>query len=264
MDILTTMQSTYPNMTKAEKKAADFILNEVDGHYFIHTTLSQISADAGVGQASVMRMINSCGYSSYRTFMAELSHARYQASADRSNARGEGSTLADDWNGILQLCQSSLDRTDLLLAAQTICRADFVICMGYGNSSHVASLAASHLRRAGLVAVHNIPGEISYTADSFSSGLRAVVLSFSITGETREVVRISKEYEENGVCVIALTGRTSSSLAKLANFTFFTPSQVANRKYGRWLDGIVSQLFVVESLVEEIEKIKYPKKEMEV
>ena len=89
--------------------------------------------------------------------------------------------------------------------------------------------------------------------------LRAVALAFSITGETGEVVRIVKEYVENGVCVIALTGRTGSSLARLANFIFFTPSQVIDRKYGRWLDGMMSQLFVVEALVEEINKLKYTK-----
>ena len=260
MNIIAAIHAAYPNMTKTEKKLADFILNEEDGHYFLHVTLQQLSAEANVGQASAMRMINACGYSSYRSFMAELSQAKYQNSAkDRQHSREEGSTLASDWSNVLQVCQSSLNREELLLAAQTICRADFVICMGYGNSNHIAALGASHLRRTGLVAALNTPGEISYTASNFSSGLRAVALAFSITGETGEVVRIVKEYVENGVCVIALTGRTGSSLARLANFIFFTPSQVIDRKYGRWLDGMMSQLFVVEALVEEINKLKYTK-----
>ena len=255
MDILNAIQIAYPNMTKAVKKVADFVLGEEDGHYFLHVTLNQLACDAGVGQASVMRMINACGYSSYRTFMADLSQVLYQGSASRK----ETDTLADDWGEILQLCQSSLDKEMLRLCAETLCHADFVICQGYGNSSHIASLAASHLRRTGLVAAQNIPGEISYSAEVFSPQRRAVVLSFSITGETAEIIRISKEYAENGVCVIALTGRTESSLAKLSNFTFFTPTRVAGRKYGRWLDGMVSQLFVVEALAGEVKKIKYAK-----
>lgn len=259
MDILTTIQATYPNMTKTEKKVADFILNEPDGHYFLHVTLNQLAEVSGVGQASVMRMINTCGYSSYRAFMAELSQARYRESADRVDSRRRGSSLADNWSEVLQLCQSSLKQEELTLAAQILTRADFIICLGYGNSAHIAALAASHLRRTGLVAALNVPGEISYTANDFPPHMRAVVLSFSISGETTDVVRISKEYADNGLCVIALTGRTESALAKLANFTFFTPSQVANRKFGRWLDGMMSQLFVVEALVEEIKKIKYAK-----
>lgn len=259
MDVFTTIQATYPNMTKAEKKVADFILSEEDGHYFLHVTLNQLSCEIGVGQASIMRMINTCGYSSYRTFMAELSQARYQESADRVGSRWKDSTLADNWSEVLQLCQSSLKQEELTLAAQTLTRADFVICTGYGNSAHIAALAASHLRRNGFLATLSVPGEISFTAKDFPPHMRAVVLAFSITGETEEILRYCKEYADEGLCVIALTGRTESSLAKLAKFTFFTPSQVANRKRGRWLDGMVSQLYVVEALVEEIKKIKYAK-----
>ena len=254
MDILAAIHSTYPNMTKVEKKVADFLLDEKDGHYILHVTLNQLAGEVGVGQASVMRMLNACGYSSYRSFMSELSQARYRESAsDR-----QSDTLADNWNQVLELCQSSLKPEELTLAAETLTHADFVICSGYGNSSHIASLAASHFRRSGLVAAHNAPGEISYTASDFMSR-RAVALLFSITGETVDMVRMAKEYTEGGLCVIALTGRIESSLSKLAYFTFYTPSQAADRRRGRWLDGMVSQLFIVEALVEEIKKIKYAK-----
>lgn len=259
MGILNAIQVAYSNMTKTERKVADFILGENDGHYFLHVTLNQLACEADVGQATVMRMINACGYSSYRAFMADLSQALYQNSAQDLMKRKAGNTLVEDWSDILQICQSSIDPELLRLSAETICHADFVICMGYGNSNHIAALAASHFRRIGLVATQNIPGEISYSTDIFSPKMRAVVLVFSITGETPEVIRIAKEYAESGVCVIALTGRSESSLAKLANITFFTPSRVAGKKYGRWLDGMVSQLFVVETLAAEVNKNKYAK-----
>lgn len=259
MNVLTAIQATYPNMTKIEKKVADFILGEEDGHYFLHVTLNQLASEIGVGQASVMRMINTCGYTSYRSFMAELSQTRYQESADRMGSRRKDSTLADNWNEVLQLCQSSLNQEELRLAAETLTHAEFVICTGFGNSAHIAALAASHLRRNGFLATLSVPGEIGFTVKDFPPNMRAVVLAFSISGETEEILRYGKEYADEGLCVIALTGRTESTLAKLANFTFFTPSQVADRKRGRWLDGMMSQLFVVEALVEEVKKIKYAK-----
>lgn len=258
MNVVSAIQTAYPNMTKVEKKVADFFFTETDGHYILHITLSELSREIGVGQASIMRMINSCGYSSYRTFMAELSQEKYQVAADAISARTT-SSLADDWSQMIRLCQENLNRDELVLAAQTICKADFVICLGYGNSAHVAALAASHFRRAGRFANLNVPGEISYAPEGFGPNMRAVVISFSISGETPDIIRMSKEYAESGVCLIALTGRTESSLSKLANFTFFTPSQTANLRRDRQMDGMATQLFVVESLVEEIRKIMYGK-----
>lgn len=257
MDVLASIRAAYPNMTKTEKKLADFILEENDAHYFLHVTLQQLSSDAGVGQATVIRMINTCGYSAYRPFMAELSQVLYQKSAKQLNERRSTETLVDDWSEMLQLCQSSLDKELLHLAAVTICHASIIICSGYGNSAHIASLAGSHFRRAGLLATTEFPGEIIFSSENFNDKTRAVFLAFSVTGETAEIVRMAKEYADGGVCVIAITGRTESTLAKIANFTFFSPSQVAMRRHGRWLDGMVSQLFIIEKLSEEVKKIKY-------
>ena len=257
MNVLASIQAAYPNMTKTEKKLADFIVKENEGHYFLHVTLQQLSIDTGGGQATIIRMINTCGYSAYRPFMAELSQVRYQESANQMRERRCKETLADDWNKVLHLCQSSLNQEMLHMAAQTICRANLIICSGYGNSAHTAALASSHFRRCGLMATAEVPGEIQFSNETFNEHMRAVLVVFSVTGETIEVLRIAKDYAANGVCVIAVTGRTESTLAKLANFTFFSPSQVAMRTHGRWLDSVVSQLFIVEKLSEEVKKIKY-------
>ena len=107
------------------------------------------------------------------------------------------------------------------------------------------------------MATAEVPGEIRFSNETFNEHMRAVLVVFSVTGETIEVLRTAKDYAANGVCVIAVTGRTESTLAKLANFTFFSPSEVAMRTHGRWLDSVVSQLFIVEKLSEEVKKIKY-------
>ncbi len=262
MDILAAVQAAYPNMTKTEKKIADYILQEEDGHYFIHVTLKQLADNIGAGQASIMRMINTCGYSSYRSFMAALSQAKYQESARKQDRRGSEKTLADDWSEVLQLCQASLNQENLQETVRAICEADYIVCTGYGNSSHIASLAASHLRRCGLMAQVYIPGEIA-VSPNLHPQLRFVLLAFSISGETDKLLEIVTEYRENRQFTVALTGRTESSLAKASDVTFFTPSQVAYRMHGRWMDGMMTQLFVIETIAAEIKKSKYKYTEKE-
>lgn len=264
MDIIATINAAYPNMTKAEKKAADYVLHEGDGHFFLHVTLDQLATNCHVGQASVMRMINACGYQSYRAFMLEVSQSKYRTSiGDQDSTRKSSADLANEWTNAIQACHESTDRQELISAAQALCQASFIICTGYGNSSLVASLAAIRLRRANLPAWQYVPGQIGYIADSSAAGPKAAALVFSISGETPEILSLAKDYVDKNLFVIAFTARTKSSLAKLANYTLYTPSQIADRKIGRLMDGIVSQLFAVEALAGEVERIKFSNKKEE-
>ena len=78
MEILATLQSLYPTFTKVEKKIADYFMTERDGRYFPNATMEDIANQVGVGQASVVRLVKKCGYSSYRNFMVDLGHAQYE------------------------------------------------------------------------------------------------------------------------------------------------------------------------------------------
>lgn len=252
MDALATLQSLYPSFTKTEKKIIDFILADPDSHIYMSLTLDDLATQAGAGQASVMRLIKKCGYPTFRSFMGAIHQSKYENTlASRLASRQAGSSLFDDVTRQLNLCAENLKKEDLRLAAQCIRKADFVVCVGYGNSSHVASLVAARMRRENIFCTTHIPGEIILAGYCAQEHKRAVVLCFSVSGETHEVLQAAQRYAQHGSCIVAITSHVESTLAKMANLTFYAPSKVGRKGHERDLEGIVTPLFAAESIIEE-------------
>ena len=251
MEILATLQSLYPTFTKVEKKIADYFMTERDGRYFPNATMEDIANQVGVGQASVVRLVKKCGYSSYRNFMVDLGHAQYENAVAARLATRKGNSLFEDLVLQMKLCNENLSRESRKLAVQCMRRSDLIVCTGYGDSSYVAALTVGRLRREGLFAVQDISGDISLFGQSFSKRLRTMVFAFSVTGETPEIIKAVEQYEKNGACVAVLTSHVESTLGKRANITFYTPSNVPQVGGRRDLDGIINQLYTMEALIEE-------------
>jgi len=91
-----------------------------------------------------------------------------------------------------------------------------VIVMGMGKSGHVGRKIAATLASTGTPAFFVHPGEASH-GDLGMVRPQDVVLALSNSGETEELVAVLPALKRLGVVLIALTGRTSSTLAAHAD-----------------------------------------------
>ena len=252
MEALAALQALYPTFTKTEKQIADHLLAEGDTHILLNTTLSDLAKDIGVGQASIVRMIKRCGYSSYRNFILDFHQSKFESSvASRVASRQQGSHLLEEVTFQLQLCSDNLSQADLRLAVKHIRKSDVILCFGYGDSAHVAALTASRLRRLNLMAVHVVPGEVDLTGVCVTNLHRTVAICFSVSGETDVTVRRAKRYANAEAFVIAVTSAVESKLSKAANLTLYAPSKATKGSHVRDIEGITTSLFVIEALIEE-------------
>ncbi len=62
----------YSEFTKSEKKIGDYFLSDPTGAYA--AKLSDIAELLNCGEATVLRFIKKCGYSSFKTFQYDLSN----------------------------------------------------------------------------------------------------------------------------------------------------------------------------------------------
>ncbi len=99
----------------------------------------------------------------------------------------------------------------LLLA----CRGRVVV-MGMGKSGHVGNKIAATLASTGTPAFYVHPGEASHGDMGMITG-EDVVLALSNSGETGELIIILPLIKRLGVKLVALTGQSSSTLAKAAD-----------------------------------------------
>jgi arabinose-5-phosphate isomerase len=91
-----------------------------------------------------------------------------------------------------------------------------VVCTGMGKSGHIATKIAATLASTGTPAFFVHPGEASH-GDLGMVTDADVVLALSNSGETDEILAIVPALKRQGNVMIAMTGRPSSSLARLAD-----------------------------------------------
>ena len=91
-----------------------------------------------------------------------------------------------------------------------------VICTGMGKSGHIATKIAATLASTGTAAFFLHPGEASHGDLGMVKDLD-VVLALSNSGETEEILTIVPALKRQGNRIVAMTGRTDSRLARLAD-----------------------------------------------
>lgn len=91
-----------------------------------------------------------------------------------------------------------------------------VVVLGMGKSGHVGGKIAATLASTGTPAFFVHPGEASH-GDLGMITASDVVLAISYSGETEEIVTIIPLIKRLGVSLVAMTGRTDSTLARAAD-----------------------------------------------
>jgi len=91
-----------------------------------------------------------------------------------------------------------------------------IVVIGMGKSGHIGSKIAATLASTGSPAFFVHPGEASH-GDLGMITTKDVVIAFSNSGETEEILTIMPLIKRLGVPLIALTGSDRSSLAKGAD-----------------------------------------------
>lgn len=91
-----------------------------------------------------------------------------------------------------------------------------VIVIGMGKSGHIGGKIAATLASTGTPAFFVHPGEASH-GDLGMVTSQDVVLALSFSGETAEILSIMPVIKRLGATLIAMSGNTRSTLAKLAD-----------------------------------------------
>ncbi len=121
----------------------------------------------------------------------------------------------------LQLLELQIDDT-FVQAATAIAKASKVVATGLGKSGFIARKMA-----ATITSVH-IPGVYLHPVDALHGDLGMlsetdVLVAFSKSGETPEVIHLVKLVQQLGITVISITCRTKTSLEALSAYTLVVP-----------------------------------------
>lgn len=254
---LELLNQKFASLTKSEKKIANYIYANMSSiEYLSITTLAE---QCGVADATIFRFCKSLGFGGYNEFKLSIVKSLLKidsASATEVSLVGQVSST----DSFVDMCQklynsqvSALSQTLELLdeeafvsAAQLLSSAHHVYCMGQGSSLVMAMEAWSRFLSVSPNFFCIQDAHLQATAVSLL-GKDDVVLFFSYSGATRDMVDILRPAGEHGTKVVLVTHFEKSPAAALSDVILLCGSNEGPLQVGS-ISAKVAQLLVIDVL----------------
>ncbi len=256
-DVFTRINREYYQLTSAEKKIADYMLLQRQECQYM--SISEMAEVADVAEATVSRFCRRLGYKGYSAFKLAVAGS---ASAQRPMSPLYGEVQAEDSLG--DMCQKiyaadvdAITQTLALVnpaavtaAADLILSADRVLCMGLGGSMVLAREAA-HLFSTALPYCYPVDDSHFQAIRCALLTPRDVVMYFSYSGSTRDVVDVMKIAQDRGAKTILITRFPKSPGAACADVVLECGAREGPLQMGS-VAARMGQLFLIDVLFSEV------------
>ena len=253
MDILDRIHTSYYQLTAAERKVADYVLQQYDQVQFM--SITQLADECGVAEATVSRFCRSLKLRGFNAFKLEL--ARHCVSVDPVGRRSQpedsvtgrsrevGRLAVDAVNQTIDLMESG----SLLRTVELFEKAPHVMCIGSGGSMIMASAFANMFSMADpkFYAVADSHSQMSAAA---TMGKKDVIVLFSYSGATTGGVQVLELAKSRGIATVLVTRYPKSPAAKLADVVLRCGSNEGPFQSGS-VPAKIAQLVVMDLLFQE-------------
>lgn len=255
-DVFDKLSNSYYQLTAAEKKVADYIIiHQKDAQYL---SISELADACGVAEATISRFVKRLHYKNYNAFRLALANT----TVPRGGNPLSGEVLPDD--SIADMCQKvfsadlaameetlSLIRPEAIAAAgELLVNADKVLCMGQGGSMIMAQEAA-HLFSTVFGTYFAVTDSHTQAVTAALLGPKDVVLYFSYSGSTRDLVEAARILRKSGAKLILVTRFPRSPGAALADVVLQCGANETPIQQGS-VAARVAMMFVLDLLFSEV------------
>ncbi len=256
-DVFTRINREYYHLTGAERKIADHIMLQRQDCQFM--SISELAEAAEVAEATVSRFCRRMGYKGYSAFKLAVASS---AAGSRSASPLHSEVAAEDEVGEMcrKICEAdveavtqtmaALDPAAVAAAADMVLAADRVLCMGLGGSMILAQEAA-HLFSTAMPNFYAVD-------DSHFQAIRCAMLApgdlviyFSYSGATRDLVDVMKIARDRGAATILITRFPKSPGAALADLVLECVAKEGPFQMGS-VAARMGQLYLTDVLFNEV------------
>lgn len=205
------IQTNYNKLTKAEKKVADFILEHAEK--VLYLSITDLANECAVGETSVYRFCRTMEFQGYQEFKMQL--ALYLAS-EENNERSEEPSKIEDFvkQKHIQAIEESYQLLDQKMLSKVINlmeTSNKIYFFGVGDSLQTAQDAWNRFIRITNKAIIITDPHMQSMAISLATPKDLLVL-FSYSGATKDIIHIAKKAKEVGVKVVCITNFKQSPL----------------------------------------------------
>ena len=220
---LTVLRSILPHLTKTERKAAEYILE--NPAEVIHLTITSLAETCSIAEATIFRLCKKAGFTGFQSFKIALAAEMYPTFATEykevSATDSPGSLAAKVFHSISEGLQDTLrivDEKELAKAITAVCQAKRIYAYGSGVSSIVALDIEYRFIRFGIPVVSYSDAHMQYTSASLTKP-GDVILVISHSGSNQDILGAIELAKPCGATVIAITSHLRSPISQAADIT---------------------------------------------
>jgi DNA-binding MurR/RpiR family transcriptional regulator len=243
-------QRLLDDMTDSEKRVGSYFMEHPDA---AQQSIGELIDGSGLGYGTVIRFCQKLGcrgFQEFKVLMARDAIARRPTKP--SDVAGTYGDIVQRLNEDIARTAQNLDTREIERAAEALCNASRVLCIGVASSAPLALSLDWKIKRFGIVS--------SFVSDGYvmaveASLLRkdAVLVAVSSSGATKDIVSAARLAREGGATVIAVTNFTKAPLVEAAGIRLIT-SAVRDPLIAE-VPSIVAAEAVFEILIEQIRRI---------
>lgn len=257
-DFLVKIRAAYNQFTKAEKKVADYILNNPRKVLFM--SITDLAEACNVGDTSVFRFCKTMEYKGYQEFKMMMSLSFHDSSHSDLDQFTGNITLEDTFGELAQKVlntninaltetYSLLDVEVFMKALDVLHEAGRICFFGVGASMLTALKAVNKFLR--------IEPKVYCVQDSHMQAMVASTMSeneaavvFSYSGATKDTIHVAKAAKTAGAKVICITRFVKSPLTSFADLVLLCGANEGPLQGGS-TSAEISQLFLIDLLYSE-------------
>lgn len=229
--VLDVIFSGYDNFFEAEKKIANYIINNKE--QVIEMTIAELSAASGASEATISRFCKKCNMKGFHHLKISLAKEIVESNIDAvpvSNDINEHH-IAQSLQNILANKIEELKQTISMINEENfkeilnlLNNAKSVQFAAVGNTIPVALDGTYKFNQIGIKAVSNTIWEtqLAYTYNLTSED---VVIAISNSGASKRLLNVIEAANEKKVATIAITNNEWSPIAKASNYHITTATR---------------------------------------
>ena len=257
-DYITKIRSAYNQFTKAEKKVADYILENPKKVLFM--SISDLAGACDVGDTSVFRFCKTMNVKGYQEFKMMLSLSMRASESPLTDTEDTTITLEDNISELakkvlsenvsaIQETYSLIDVKQMTAAMDALSSAKRIVFFGVGTSMLTAMKAMNKFLRIEPKVICNMDANMQLiTASTLTD--QDVALIFSYSGSTKDTVEIARSAKAAGAKTIVITRFTKSPLTEFADIILLCGANEGTLQNGS-TSAEISQLFLVDVMYSE-------------
>ncbi len=221
LSCLPVVRSMYNNLTKAEQKISDYILQNPAN--IVHMTISELAEASSSAEATIFRLCRKLGFPGFQglkialagDIFSPLESVSREVAVDDSIELFSAKIFANINEG-LQDTLKLLDYTALEKAIGVLANASRIDAYGSGGSYIIAADIEHRFLRFGIPVRSYADAHVQITSAAL---LRPgdVVIAVSHTGTSLNILEAVKIAKKSGANVIAITSYKNSAVSQLAD-----------------------------------------------